>query len=395
MERAPELVPYRDLDPSRLKLSGKAQWDPSSFLDDALWMAFKEPGSLCWTSHFDYDDIPDLDREDPNQILSLAKVWDVNGLLHLAPAVLEKRLIPSCLRVSNCYKSGLVDRQIGDRRGRNQTEAYLPEPSRFLPCGYHLGVLEVDPKKETVCACISDRRDFYHQIAVTVSNRLWPPLPADQLEKTIAYAKYVAKKGSKRKERIVGGDRFADLFKENEPMIDLPTDKEMVFCCFGSVIQGDHLGVEIATKGHRGLLEEGGLLEPGEELLSCKPFYGDKTLQGLVIDDFFCLSIEEDEKLKKGVTSTSRRRFLQAQSIYKKAELMGSSDKDVVDETKAKIAGAELDSGPYSKALGVVPLGAPSSKRLALSFHWTLQRWLVYRCPSLLPDWRMDFLPHV
>lgn len=32
------------------------------------------------------------------------------------------------------------------------------------------------------------------------------------------------------------------------------------------------------------------------------------------------------------------------------------------------MAGAELDSGPYSKALGVVPLGAPSSKRLALSF---------------------------
>lgn len=36
MERAPELVPYRDLDPPRLKLHGKAQWDPSQFLDDAL-----------------------------------------------------------------------------------------------------------------------------------------------------------------------------------------------------------------------------------------------------------------------------------------------------------------------------------------------------------------------
>ena len=355
MDRAPELVPYRDLDPSRLKLHGKAQWDPSRFLDDALWMAFKEPGSLCWTSDFNFDDIPDLDREDPNQVLNLAKVWDVNGLLHLAPAVLEKKLVPSY------------------GRGRNQTEAYLPGPSRYLPCGYHLGVLEVDPKKETVCTCISDRRDFYHQIAVSdqraASNRLWPPLPADQLEKTIAYAKFVANKGSKKRaERIIGGDRFADLFKENEPLIDLPTDKEMLFCCFGSVIQGDHLGVEIATKGHRGLLEEGGLLEPGEELLSCKPFAGEKTLQGLVIDDFFCLSIEKDKELKKGATPISKKRFLQAQSIYKEAELIGSSDKDVVNEKKAKIAGAELDSGPYSKALGVIPLGAPSSKRLALSF---------------------------
>lgn len=333
-------------------------------------MAFKEPGSLCWTSHFDYDDIPDLDREDPNQILSLAKVWDVNGLLHLAPAVLEKRLIPSCLRVSNCYKSGLVDRQIGDRRGRNQTEAYLPEPSRFLPCGYHLGVLEVDPKKETVCACISDRRDFYHQIAVTVSNRLWPPLPAGEVNHRLVLLEEVSKPVSSNDPLLPLATFLGSILGIGNGLLKLVTDKEMVFCCFGSVIQGDHLGVEIATKGHRGLLEEGGLLEPGEELLSCKPFYGDKTLQGLVIDDFFCLSIEEDEKLKKGVTSTSRRRFLQAQSIYKKAELMGSSDKDVVDETKAKIAGAELDSGPYSKALGVVPLGAPSSKRLALSFHW-------------------------
>lgn len=91
----------------------------------------------------------------------------MNGLLHLAPAVLEKHLVPSCLRVFNCYKSSLVDRQIGDRRGRNQTEAYLPGPSRYLPCGYHLGVLEVNPKKETVCTCISDRPDFYHQIAVS------------------------------------------------------------------------------------------------------------------------------------------------------------------------------------------------------------------------------------
>ena len=54
LDRAPELVPYRDLDPSRLKLSGKAQWSPAPYLDDALWMAFQEPGSLRWTSSFNH-----------------------------------------------------------------------------------------------------------------------------------------------------------------------------------------------------------------------------------------------------------------------------------------------------------------------------------------------------
>ena len=43
LTRAPELIPYRSLDPSRLKLSGRGQWDPSPYLSDALWMAFVEP----------------------------------------------------------------------------------------------------------------------------------------------------------------------------------------------------------------------------------------------------------------------------------------------------------------------------------------------------------------
>ena len=117
VEKAPELIPYRDLEPSRLKLSGTAQWCPAPYLDDQLWMAFQEPMSLRWTSDFIQADLPDLDREDPDKILQLAKVWDINGLLHLAPPVLEESMVPSCLRVFNCLKSSLVDRQIGDRRG--------------------------------------------------------------------------------------------------------------------------------------------------------------------------------------------------------------------------------------------------------------------------------------
>ena len=374
LDRAPELVPYRDLDPSRLKLSGKAQWSPAPYLDDALWMAFQEPGSLRWTSSFNHRDLPDLEREDPNKVLQLARVWDVNGLLHLAPPLLEEHLVPSCLRVFNCYKSCLVDRQIGDRRGENQLEAYLPGPSRFLPCGYHLGVLEVDPTCESVVTCISDRRDFYHQLSVSrqraATNKLWPPIPARFLKDTTAFEKYMAEHGRNKKkaDRTVGGDRFADITRDQQPNVKLDPKEDMVFCCFNSVIQGDALGVEIATQGHRGLLEEGGLLDPSEELVSSRPFAGHKALQGLVIDDFFSLSIEKDTEIKEGKCSQAKKRFDKAQSIYAKAGLEGSADKDVVNATTAKIAGAELDSSSYCKSLGVIPLGAPASKRLALSF---------------------------
>lgn len=110
------------------------------------------------------------------------------------------------------------------------------------------------------------------------------------------------------------------------------------------------------------------MLDPPEEILSCQPFYGSKALQGLVIDDFFAVSVEKDASLRTGATTTAKKRFLQAQSTYASARLIGSADKDVVDASTSKIAGAELASDPFYKSLGVIPLGSPSAKRLALSF---------------------------
>ena len=40
------LHPYRGLDPTRLKLAGKANWDPSEYLDDLFYLPFREPQSI-------------------------------------------------------------------------------------------------------------------------------------------------------------------------------------------------------------------------------------------------------------------------------------------------------------------------------------------------------------
>ena len=45
-QRGAALAPYRNLDADRLKLSGRANWDPSPYLHDALYLAFREPDSL-------------------------------------------------------------------------------------------------------------------------------------------------------------------------------------------------------------------------------------------------------------------------------------------------------------------------------------------------------------
>ena len=180
LSRAEELVPYRQLDPGRIKLSGSANWDPSPFLCDDLLLPFLEPQVLVGDVDFNYDDLPNLEREVPGDIVALSKIWDVNGLLFLRPDVVAPNLRASCLRCFNCYKDINQDRLIGDRRGRNQLESSIPGPSRYLPCGPALCVLEV-PKNKTAVVSASDRKDFYHQLRVSASrartNALWPPLP--------------------------------------------------------------------------------------------------------------------------------------------------------------------------------------------------------------------------
>ena len=192
--RSDELNPYRSLDAARLKLSGTANWDPSEFLGDGFLMPYLEPEVLRWKdASFDHGDIPDLDREDQNQVLALSKLWDRNNLLHLSPSIAQPDAKPACLRVFNAWKNPNTDRQIGDRRGRNQLEGYLPGPSRELPSGWHLSCLEIDPRCQSFAVCISDRKDYYHQIAVSLqraeTNKLWPPLPTHLLHSTKAYCR--------------------------------------------------------------------------------------------------------------------------------------------------------------------------------------------------------------
>ena len=139
----------------------------------------------------------------------------------------------------------------------------------------------------------------------------------------------------------------------------------LVHACFNTVAQGDHLGVEFATASHRNLLKDRGLLVPEEEIVSNRPYGGSEVLQGLVIDDFFSVSVERAES--DNLRSRSKRRFDVAKQTYAKEGLMGSPLKDIVGQQKAKIAGAEVDSSDDALKLGIVPLGSPVAKRLALA----------------------------
>ena len=360
------------------RLTGTGAWDPSEYLGDCFWMPFKEPSVLRWTSTFNENDLPDLKREDPDKVLQLARLWDVNGLLTLNPNLVGQDQVPSCLRVFNCRKSVSVDRQIGDRRGQNQLEAYLPGPSRNLPNGWSLGVLELDPTRQRLSICISDRKDYYHQIKVTDerarTNALWPPLSLSSLSSTKAYQSLVDSLSQKSRRssrpREVKGDGLAGIDKSAGRHVD---PGGLVHACFASVIQGDHLGVEIATQGHRGLLIDFGLLPSFEEIVSTQPFRGSGVIQGLVIDDFFSISVEDVSPRDDPVYEPqAKQRFDRAQTAYSASGLVGSTEKDVVDARAAKVVGAELDSSDFTRGLGLTTLSAPVKKRLGLA-HLSLE----------------------
>ena len=161
-----------------------------------------------------------------------------------------------------------------DRRGRNWAEARLCGPSLFIPVGPMLGVLELDPSRQTLLCSATDRKDFYHQIAASrskaASNALGPALPRSSVESTSAFASMLSDARSR-----------ACVTREQRG------DCHHYLVCFKAIAQGDHLGVEIASSAHGQLLEDGGLLDGGSRICSNTPFKGDREAQGLVIDDYF------------------------------------------------------------------------------------------------------------
>ncbi|CAJ1434679.1 unnamed protein product [Effrenium voratum] len=281
---AEELRPYRSLDASRLKLSGKGQWDPTPWLPIELVLAFREPESISIPASPLPGEVPDISREDRSQIIELARKWDSLGLLHLSVNPLPVDSSYQYVRIFNAYKSSEKDRQIGDRRGRNLAEGRIPGASRYLPTGPHLAALEINPSTSSLSVCMTDRSDFYHQLAVSPAraetNKLGPPIPSAALSGTNAYGSLLSRLGL-REPREQSGDYLGSHSRARSCLIP-----EEVNVCFKAILQGDHLG-------------------------------------GLVIDDYRPV----------GLIPASCRALAAAKSAYKAASLSGSDEKDIVELT--------------------------------------------------------------
>ena len=360
----PGLEPFGSLNVSRLKLSGRGGWDPGPYLPDELYMAFREPRSLLHCGPPPEDFVPVWTRERVEETAALASLWDSLGLLHLEPARLRASESYRLARAFNCYKSPDKDRMIIDRRGQNFAESRLAGPSLFIPVGPMLGMIEADPSRERVLCSTTDRKDFYHQFAAgrpkASLNALGPALPAALLCHTTAYARLCAELRSSRESRL---DCFSS-HPADDARNPLLFEEGSLLVCFKAIAQGDHLGVEVGSAAHSSLLESVGLLEDSQRLCSNKPFKGDRCAQGLVIDDYFSVSVHQVCDASEPACVDHVRR---AKAAYQRVQLAGSDDKDVWGEPFAKIAGAEVNSSERACSLGLITLASPACKRLALA----------------------------
>ena len=388
--RHEELRPYRELEASRIKLSGQGQWQCEEFLSDLLYMPFMEPRVNRWPVVPPEGAYPDVEQCNQVEIKKLCLLWDAHNLLTLIPTAMgpgpEQKYLHS--RVFGNFKRVDVDRQIGDRRGANFVEGIIRGgPSQFLPTGPSLLQLEVPRFAKVICGSVTDRKDFYHQFAVTFerasTNTVFPSFAASVFAGTTAHLRFLEHFSRRRKPKR---EEVGDFLGVPESLLVVPPDEQDVFACFSALFQGDHCGVDFACDSHSRLLEDFGCRDPQSMLVADDAVLHNDPATGLVIDDFFAVSIEDRAHCDQGgllYPGKSSKVLDRAKQVYSEQGIQGSGEKEVRDQLLFKVVGAEINSMPSVVDRGLVSLGAPGEKRLGLAMVSAMLAGLPYTTDAL------------
>ena len=265
----------------------------------------------------------------------------------------------------------------------NSLESKVPGPSSSLPSGVDVTDLCLDPSKEKLLVSITDRRDFYHQLSVTrskaIGNTVGPPVPLSMLDGLAALGVFRDANRNVKYRREAQGDKLGTSCEHSSLLVAPPEDHAWI--AFNSVLQGDRIGVEVATDGHANLLRSYGLLGDGDRLSADTPLRSSKQLEGLCIDDYFCVSVEPSDADPK--TSGAYKAYHKAQQAYRDKGLLGSPHKDIIAQESGKTIGAFVNSSQDARKRGLCTVGAPPEKRVALSFLTLMLCQLAYTTDSL------------
>jgi hypothetical protein len=88
-------------------------------------------------------------------------------------------------------------------------------------------------------------------------------------------------------------------------------------------------------------------------------------MQGLVIDDFFCVSF--DPKSTPDCETKAAGAYTRCQQAYSHAKLEGSPHKDILAAKEGKVIGAYINGSDRATQRGLCTVGPPPQKKLALA----------------------------
>ena len=354
----PTTQPYTSLNAERIKIVDGGGWRVDEHIGEEFWLPYVEPKILQHGLPIDFSAGPNLKRENRDEYLRLAKIWSEKGLLFLTA---EKPRDEAFSRVFNARKSEAHDRQIGDRRLMNAAECSILGPSRFLPAGYLLTSLAI-PKGHFAAGAITDRKDFYHQCWTSIERASSNITPFAFLPEELGDLPALLEHQDRLKQKRTRSQHGDRLGMGPRPIL---SGDEPLYPCFKAIFQGDHLGVEFALLGHASLLQSYGLLVEDGRVMGNSPFPLTSTIEGLVIDDYFSISVVKESTETQAVASTKNFRF--ADAAYAENKVMGSPEKDVVGSRHFKVVGAEIDSSKRALSLGLSTISAPLDKRAVVS----------------------------
>ena len=193
-----------------------------------------------------------------------------------------------------------------------------------------------------------------------LANTVGPAIPERLVKDTKAFSAFILQKTRKKFSRAQAGD-----YLHGKP-VSVSSDDGMINVSFASIFQGDHAGVEYATSAHEGLLQSNGCLTPHSRMLSTRPLFDENRAQGLVIDDFYAVSVEP---LNIPASQTwSKCPLDRATVAYNKEKILGSPEKDVVASREGRVIGACLNNGENAVRQNMTTVSSPAQKRLALSW---------------------------
>ncbi len=250
-------------------------------------------------------------------VLSYLRQWDQHRrLLLLTPAETHRATWGEFFEV---FKNDHATRVVFNRIPQNSLELHLYGASLSTPSGHDLTDLHI-PQGHVAYLSKDDLSDFYPAFVAS-----WERGRTNTIGKVFALSQF-------------GGLAAHAQFLKTHPFA-APSAK--VCAANLGLVMGDLNANDFAIQAHLNLLFAAGVLQPDELMVNRMPFPSGSRIQGVVVDDRFCIDVLPAGDCR--ALETTRKNFDVSNHAYLQAGLCASPSKHQRAVTAGTVIGAHID----------------------------------------------------